>query len=90
MICDLRSLRRHYPVQVRGSKAKGFPLSQATPGSPCNVCCEVSITFEREDVKRRTGNGTSLNVPGVSTLLLLADSVGFRRWSMRETLSASG
>jgi len=33
----LRSLRRHDPDQVRGSRACGPPLSLATPGSPCMV-----------------------------------------------------
>lgn len=31
----LRFLRRHYPDQVRGSKAGGLPLSPAILGSPC-------------------------------------------------------
>ena len=44
---DLRSLRRHYPDQVRGSRAGSSPLSLVSPDSPSNVLILIEYKLAR-------------------------------------------
>ena len=59
---DLHFLRRHYPDQVRGSRAGSSPLSLVSPDSPSNVLILLSISWLDRDVKKSSAKSLA-NAP---------------------------